>query len=55
MRTYRVLLKDKPNGESFKFAITIRAESDIAAAFKASEEFPECGIVYATRLPGKRI
>ena len=55
MRTYRVLLKDKHNGESFHFAVTVRAGDDFGAAFIASEEFPECAIISATRLLGKRI
>ena len=55
MRTYRVLLKDKHNGESFHFAVTVRAESEHFAAALAVEEFPECAIISSTRLPGKRI
>lgn len=55
MRVYRVLLKDNHNGESFNFAVTVRAADDRGAVFIASEEFPECAIISATRLPGKRL
>lgn len=55
MPVYRVLLQDKHNGESFNFAVTVRAESEHWAASLAVEEFPKCVIISATRLPGKRI
>lgn len=55
MHTYRVLMQDKHNGESFNFAVTVRASDPAPAMMRAAAEFPECAIISATRLPGKRI
>lgn len=55
MPVYRVLLQDKHNGESFNFAVTVRASDELDAAIKAHNEFPESGIVYAEHIQEKRI
>lgn len=55
MRAYRVVLMDNHQGSSFEFAVTVRGENDLHAMAKAYIEFPECVIISATRLPGKRI
>lgn len=49
MNKYRVLMEQSHKGESFLFAIYIDAKNQTDAVFKASEEFPDSGIMSLMR------
>lgn len=49
MFTYRVLMKDTHNGESFNFAVMIAASGWEDSTVLASFEFPEASLVSSVR------
>lgn len=49
MHTYRVLMKDTVNGESFNFAVMIWASGWEDSTVLASFEFPEAAFISSVR------
>ena len=50
MKNYRVLMQDEVNGETFLFACTYHARTQIGAAARAQIEFLSASIVSAKLL-----
>lgn len=55
MQAYRVLMQDTHNGESFNFAVNVRAMMLHFALDKAKGEFPEAKVVSIARVISRRI